>query len=520
MRRSLNPVFLAVLLLAGWLGTRRTLGQGDSYTLVTNAPNAEEPRNYPLGPVGAQYRVASGGNFARLISLEDGGPGQAAGLLPGDIILGVFDRRLPTAGVTPNGLEYGGHYGVSQELGFAVDRAEGSDGRLPLSVLRPGYGPTNFVVQLPIAGSFGPAWPYQTPKFEAVYEQAIVDSAAEVVSGNGNVGYNTAWVGLSLLGYPGWNSTNGHPYRTAIDKIRDHFIADLGSKPYAPVEDYLYDGSANTNFAGGMSQWRLGGEVMFLAEYYERTRDTDPPATVALVRSALQRGVEMCANVVQWWKQPSLLGVGGYSPDGPTIAGMTSHGGVTGDYIHLGWGGGINICGVHTFMGLSFGRHVGMDMTVRPRDGHYFGFSNADFAARIVPGGPLANVVESGKEYYDPSVDEKFLMLWNMLGYKTASFSSPGNRDDGHVCYQFEGYNPGEAVGKTAAAIVGMMLYQRNGGSLSAADSDRLGRMKNFVTRNYMDVMDSHAFCVGAQAMHVLALPFLEGRQQRFVLDN
>ena len=60
--RSAPWLLLAALLL---LVVPRAVAQGDSYTLFTNAPNAEEPRNYPMGPIGGQYRITDKAAFAR-----------------------------------------------------------------------------------------------------------------------------------------------------------------------------------------------------------------------------------------------------------------------------------------------------------------------------------------------------------------------------------------------------------------------------------------------------------------------
>ena len=514
-------LLLAAILL---LVIPRAVARGDSYTLFTNAPNAEEPRNYPMGPIGGQYRITDKAAFARVVSIEAGGPGAAAGLQPGDMILGVFGKDFPQAGQAPNGVMKGGHHGVSEELGFAVDRAEGADGRLPLHLIRPGVGRLQVTVQLDPIGAFGPTFPIASPKYDITYEAAVAHMHNAVMGGNGDQGYFTGWVGLCLLGHPDWDKTTGtKAYRASINRIRDFVIGWMNGQNYSPNEDWLYDGTRNPNFKSGASNWQLGNRLMFLAEYYQRTKNTDDPAIVAQVRAAMQRGAELAANNIQWWKQPSLLGPGGYSPSGPAIAGMTSHGGVTGDYIHLGWGGGINICGGYGFMGMSFARRAGADMTVRPIDGHYFGYTKQEFQTMLqTPGSKFygIEVVEPGKELYDHTVQEKFLMHWKLRGHRNAGYSTPGDLHDGHTCYQFEGWNPGEAVGKTAATIVGMMMYQEDGGQLTADDIDRLNRMKLFITRNYMNVQDSHAYCVGAQGMLTLAIPFLNDRQQRFAFDN
>ena len=483
----------------------------------------EEERDYPLGPISGLFRITDGAGYARVTKLNAGGYGLASGLREGDYILGAFGRAFPTHGFLPNGVKRGGHIGVISELGYAIDRAEGADGSLPLMVMRPGVGRMDLVVQLPVSGGFGPTFPIASPKFEDTYQKSL-DYIHQRVMATDPDWYFRGWFLLALLGHPDWDKTTGlRPYRLSINKLRDSIVGELVARGYAPTESVLYDGRQNPNHTGGNSNWALGIQISGLSSYYSRTLATDDLATRDRVRNALQRGIEVSANTIQWWKQPSLTGAGGYSPESEDIAGMVSHGGVEGDYIHLGWGGGLNACGTTVFMGFSFGRRAGLNMQARPMDGHYFGLSKSAFQSALsTPGSGLykVRVVPPGKETYDYTVDEKFKMQWNLLAYRNAGYSKPGDLYDGHVCYQFEGYNPGEAVGKTAATIAGMEIYAAEGGVLTTEDRSRLERMKLFIARNYFAQMDAHAYCVGAQASQVMGLAFCSGRQQRFALDN
>jgi autotransporter-associated beta strand protein len=462
-----------------------------------SARAAEEARNYPLGPIGGQYRISGGESYARVVSLTNGAPGAAAGLQTGDLILGAFGKPF-----TPTG-SY--HYGVSQDLGFAVDRAEGNGGQLPLQLLRPGVGGLNLTVNLPADGAFGPAYPRNDAKSAQLFESACAWLHTKTMSGNGNMGYFTGWTGLSLLGHPNWNSTTGpKPYRLSVNKIRDFVVGQINNAAYSPVEDKLIDGSANPNYAtqtNTMSNWELGQKVMFLAEYYAKTSDASVAAT-------LQRGVEICANTVQWWKQPALAG-NGYSPGYAEIAGIVAHGGVTGDYIHLGWGGGINMVGVYSFNGMAFGRSAGMNMAAQPRDGHYFGY------AQCPPG-----VVPVGMENKDHSIDEKFLMQTNWMINRTGYFPS-SDPEIGHVNYTLgQGDSSWDAGGRTPATLLGMALYKRDGGTFNASDTTKLERLKGYVSKKYMQHQEAHAYCVGAQAYQQFATAFLSDRQQRFFMEN
>lgn len=198
--------WMGALGFMGWLACARLLAQGDAYELVVNAPNTEEPRNYPMGPIGGQYRITDGAPYARIVSLRSGSPGAAAGLQVGDLILGVFGNPLPPAGTKPNGEVQGGHHGVSEELGFAVDRAEGGDGKLPLQVMRPGVGRMDVVVQLAAVGTFGPTYPIASPKYDETYEAAVEYIHDRMMWSNGNNGggnrggYFAGWSGSRCWG--------------------------------------------------------------------------------------------------------------------------------------------------------------------------------------------------------------------------------------------------------------------------------------------------------------------------------
>ncbi|HEX7262410.1 MAG TPA: DUF6288 domain-containing protein, partial [Luteolibacter sp.] len=427
-----------------------------------------------------------------------------------------------------------------QEFGFAVDRAEGGDGVLPLLVLRSGVGALTINVTLPTAGAFGVAYPRNSAKHAAVFDSAVAYLHTSAMSANGNLGYLTGWSGLALLGHPNWNDTTGaKPYRLSINKIRDLVVSQINSWRYSPVESQLLNGTANPNpGSGAASNWELGQKVMFLAEYYAKTAD-------AAVAAPLQRGLEMCGNSVQWWKQPAEAGKG-FSPEYSRVAGMSSHGGVSGDYMHQGWYCGINMCGVHNINGMAFARRAGMNMNARPKDGHYFGFNlnpgdpvpasiaNAlpssitlpPYAQDPVRGSVIANTTSplnrsdaSDPFYYNPSVNQKFLMQLNFLARRSTYYAA-GNSEDGCVGYAPEAVTNYDAGGRTPGTLLAMAMYQQDVGGLDAADLDRLARLKGYITLRYMQHQEAHAFCVGAQVFQALCQPYMSDRQQRYFMDN
>jgi len=453
----------------------------------------EESFDFPLGPIGGTFRLWTAENFVRVTSLDPGAPGDAAGLEAGEL-----------------GKDFSG---LVQDFGAAIERAEAGDGHLPLMVLRPGTGGLTVDVALPALGAMGPAYPLGSAKFDSMYEAACAELHRRVMNDNdGNLGYPTGFIGLCLLGHPNWNDTTGtKPYRLSINKIRDYYVGFVNDAIYAPVENKLLDDplnpSDNPNYDGGTSNWKLGLAMMFLSEY--RTKADD-----ASVAPVIQRGAEVMANSIQWWKQPPLNS-NGYSPGYDTIAGMISHGGVTGDYIHLGWGGGINMTGVHIFAGLALAKRAGADMTVRPRDGHYFGYN-------LNPGDPwpaeIADAVPTDMRYYDHSLEEKFQMAWDWL--IKCSRNSPGTMDDGSVGYTIhQGGSPYDAGGRTPGALFGITAYH-NGWPADPDDADRAQRQAGYITRNYMRHLNAHAYNIGASTFQQLCMPVLDGRSRRYFFEN
>lgn len=399
--------------------------------------------DFPLGPIGGAYRITAGSGVARIVSMPEGTPGYAAGLRANDYISSAFGNRFSTSGSGTGS----SHHGFTQEMGFAIDRAEGADGVLPLTVIRSGIGTVSIDVQLEPKGTYGPAYPINSAKYDETYEAAVAHLHSELMrldgGSQGGVHYLSNWSGLAMLGHPDWDKTDGpRPYRNSINLVRDHKIAIINAHNYSPTEGnmILADGSIVTNpnhtgesFSTVFSNWQLGPAVMFLAEYYAKTGDES-------VLPVLQRGAEICANVVQWWRQPHATNVRRENYD--YIKGLTGHAGVGGDYPHIGWGIGFNVTGVHIFNALAFARKVGVDMSVRPRDGADFGFD--PYPSTLAPAVPedLRMPVPVDDPAYDPndpgayrpfrhSLDEKFEMQWDYMGRRSMTLSS--GYTDGHI---------------------------------------------------------------------------------------
>lgn len=498
--------------------------------IVSSLPAAEESGSWPLGPIGGEFRISTGQNFVRVSGLQSGGPGEVAGLQINDFVFGAFGQDFDPIG--------GNFEGVVRQLGNAIEHAESTDGVLPLKVLRPGTGVITVTVNLPVLGALNPAYPLTSTKYSNTYEYACAELHSRVMSdSDGNLGYPTGFIGLALLGHPNWNDTTGaKPYRLSINKIRDYFIGRINGAVYAPVEDLLLDDpanpSANPNYVNnpvGLEAWSLGQAVMFMAEYRSKTGD-------ASVDAVLQRGAELMANRVQYWKQP-VKHSNGYSVEYNHVRGMTSHGGVTGDYTHSGWFSGINMAGLHLFGGLALAKRAGVDMTIRPRDGHLFGFNlNAGdpIPASINSALPNPMVLPRGCEdartlpsidnvtnaplttitdpfYYDLSLDQKFWMKWDYLRRST------GN--DGHVGYAAGVGAQYDAGGRTPGSLFGLMAYHGTS-PLAAEDQNLANQMKSYIIAAHERHLNAHAYNMGGGLFTALILPWLDDRDQRYFLDN
>jgi len=573
MKRFLSRIFASLLVLIVF---RSAYSQTQAETLSV-VLGEEEERNYPMGPIGGQYRVTDGATYAHVVSIDAGGPGAAAGLKAGDFVLGAFGKDFLPTGYAAGMRQMGNHAGVTQELGFAIERAEGGTGALPLQVLRPGTGRINLTVQLPRSNQgFSPLYLLTSAKYSDSYEQAVAHLHTKAMAGAAG-GYFLGWTGLALLGHPDWDKTTGaRPYRVSINALRDAAINAINAAPFSGTEAYRYDGNGWTGSVEGMSNWQVGQYVMFLSEYLAKTSATDEAGTRATVVAALQRGLEQSANSIQWWRQPGAPNVGEVH-EGTQVAGMVGHKGVTGDYAHLGYALGINAAGTHTFIGFSFGRRASqltgnlLDLNARPRDGHYFGYTDTEFDAlrtatasnpmntsyekvngswtnvknfKIVdphaiftndpadvstysPGAgtarkihtplPLPADTHPQREHFDPSIHEKFLIQWNWVSIAAVGSEAP---DELHTGYIPWGTSAEEDVGKTAGSVIGAELYKLAGGTLRPDEQQRLDYLKNFITRHYIWQQDSHAYCVGAQAQWAFALPFLGDRQLQYATEN
>lgn len=303
-----------------------------SCALSLTAMASNDADDWSLGPVGGTFRTAPGTSMLLVQSMPVGTPGAASGLLVGDTIVGAFGMPFGVMDTNPT---TGGYKGPVQDLADAMDRAEANGGSLPLSVLRPSVGLVSITVTLPNVGGFGPAYPRGSSKYDAMYQEACAQIHAKVIaSSDGNFGANTGWMGLALLSHANWADTSGaKPYRNSLNKMRDRCMAYINGRILSPVED-----TDPAYVSAGLENWELGADVMYLAEYVNKTGDTS-----TLVMEALQRGVDCLENRIQ---------------TSGTYHGHMGHGGVVGDYGD--WA--LNIINVHAHAAFAMAKRAGISI--------------------------------------------------------------------------------------------------------------------------------------------------------------
>lgn len=506
-----------------------------------------------MGPIGGRMKIHTDTNQVRVSQVLSGSPGEAAGLQVNDYIYGAFGRQFEVHGSDYKG-KGGVFTGCIRQFGNAIDRAERGDGSLPLMVLRPGTGTMTITVSLDPVGSLTPAHPLTSAKYAQAYEQACSQLHQRIMDDNdGDVGYLTGFVGLSLLGHPNWNDTAGDkPFRLSLDKIKDDAVARINAAWYAPFESLLLDlyeadgttpkqPSDNPNpipAHESIKNWDLGGLGMFLAEYYAKTEQAgvaDP-----LVFAALQRAAELSANRIQNWKQPPGTNPWGRNPSYESRRGQTGHSNVTGDYMHYDFGGGINMTGVHLFGALALAKRAGVDMAVRPKDGKDFGYGlsagdpvpaeiadalpdRVDFPRNGEDAGGYGHVSKTATDpadpselvadpfYYDWDLRQKFWLKWEFLRRSSSSA--------GYVNYAAGAGAQYDACGRTAGALFGLMAFT-DGVPPTPEDLEQANKQKDYLARYHDISLNAHTYNSGGALFYALAAPYLDDQQQRFYLHN
>ncbi len=439
-----------------------------------------------MGTIGGTCQPVAGTGLIEVMSVADGQAGAVAGLQAGDFILGVDGQNFSATSTDTNM----GYLGAIQELGHAIDRAEGGGGGgvLRLEILRSGVGGVTLDVDLGATGSFGPAWPMGSAKADAMYEWSCQEIHTLVMnSSSDNFGYLSGFMGIILLSHPDWAETTGaRPYRLSIDQLRVRCEAMVNGEIYEPLEAVHHDGTGMVDTPGyassGLNNWDFTTSAMFLALYRSKTAD-------ATVDATLQRTAEALGYRVQHWQQYD-------DADAPDVlggrVGRMGHGGVSGDYSRRGSIGALNIINAHALPAFALLRNAGADMSVNlGLSANAFGY-NAGLA--------------------EPTIEQKVRYCWEIMKAGTRD----GGDDDGNVGYvgQQSGW---DSSGRTAGSAAGWKLY---GLTPDGTDESVVDRQVDYFIRHWHRQQHTHAYTVGGVVLSQMALPFVSDLDRRFFQQN
>lgn len=457
--------------------------------------------DYPLGQIGARCYLQLGENSVRVSEIDAGGTGAQAGLKVNDFIYGAFDIQFEKAVKDTWNI----YVGPMKGLGEAIEKARRSDGILPLMVIRPGTGSLTLNVKLPADGGFGPAYPLGSASFEEAYERAVAsiheNTMNETWRSKTGSKYSSFWIGLALLSHPDWNSTTGDkPYRLSINAIRDRCLDELDFAQYAPVEQYLLDGTANPNFVDqfrGHENWALNVAMIFLSEYLQKTKDER-------YYDEFQTAAEKLSNRIQWWSDRT----GRRTPAGG------AHAGVHSDYNNCGF----NICTSSSFAALSMASQVTdadgnkvLDLTVRPRDGRHFGYAEGE----TKPANALPELPDGWDINVDPSIAEKMAWQWQQL--KESAHPEFGAV---HYWHGLENATFGrDGSARTAAATFGYNTYVGDN-PVPASEQEPLARMTDFSVRFNREHQYAHTHTISGVVFNHMAMPYWTSQQRRYFFEN
>ena len=202
--------------------------------LLLAAPMGVWANTLPVGKDCKEFQVGVTGIFAEtkggVLSVTKTQPNTPASgkLKPGDVLLAVDGTSLEIQD-------------PRHPLGFAINKAEGRDGKMKFTIRRDGQK-RPVTIQLKAIGSYSPAFPANCKK-----SQRIVDETAAFILAQGG---------------PGGGITGN---------LEALFLMSTGEKRYMPaVEAYAV---ALASRRCGTSVWGIGYSGIFLGEYYLATGD-------------------------------------------------------------------------------------------------------------------------------------------------------------------------------------------------------------------------------------------------------
>ena len=201
----------------------------------------ENWNKWNLGPIGVMGEVKKGSPVFKIITVKKGTPGARAGLLSKDLIIAVNGKKFETTTFIPQD----GGKGPLETLGYSIDKAEGTNGILNLTIIRDdktSNSPKELIkkVQLEVIGAFSSTYPFNCQKSLKLLEQCCEKICREAGSSRTTT---MALGGLALL------AAGPVKYNKTIKQIRDTLLMRVN------------------NFQGAYN-WIPGYVGIFLAEYY------------------------------------------------------------------------------------------------------------------------------------------------------------------------------------------------------------------------------------------------------------
>ena len=262
-------VVVLALLAAPADAIRDRNNQGRWEKRVENGPDREVPGFLVnLGPTGARAILTEKTFVVR--HLFKGSPADGR-LRLNDVITGVGGRPFAshTFGGEPHGDE-----GPIQDLGDAIDRAEGKDGKVTLNVSR---GSTSIDVSIPLEaiGSFSATFPQACRKSELLRARALKYLVEHPESGGGP-SHARSMVALALL-------TSGDPAQEAAGK---RLVLSWNDPP-----------------GPGTWTWNVSYQLITLCEYHLLTGDASVLPTIKAAATRLRES-QYDGRIVVWAAKP------------------------------------------------------------------------------------------------------------------------------------------------------------------------------------------------------------------------
>jgi hypothetical protein len=255
----------AILLVAA---IRDKDNQGRWEKRVESGPDQEVPGFLVnLGPTGVRAVLAEKTFIVRYVFKGSPADGK---LQPGDVLTGVAGK--PFSAHTFGGGAHG-YEGPIMDLGDAIDKAEGKDGKLTLNVVR-GSSTLEVVVPLEAIGSFSPTFPVHCRKSELLRARALKYLAEHPETGGGPA-HARAMVALAMLTDP------------AHEAAGKRLVLSWNEPPGA-----------------GTWTWGISYQILTLGEYHLLTGD---PAVLPTLKAAAQRlrEAQYDGRIVVWAAKPN-----------------------------------------------------------------------------------------------------------------------------------------------------------------------------------------------------------------------